>query len=44
MIFVAGFVLQNGVIPFLPPLSQEENIFAHILYYARQKELNACLW
>lgn len=44
MIFVAGFPLQNDeVIPFLPPQSQAENLFPHILHYARQNELNACL-
>lgn len=43
MIFVAVFPLQNDeVISFLPPQSQEENLFPHILYYARQNELNAC--
>lgn len=40
MIFVAGFPLQNdGVIPFLPPQSQEENLSPRILYCIRQNEL-----
>lgn len=44
MIFVAGFSLQNDkVLPFLPPHAQDEKLCPHILCYARQNELSACL-